>query len=153
MFDKILVPVDGSEASDRAVHVAADLASRYGAEVIVLHVCGHEYVYGIDVLPERLEDANALVDRHVRGLKDAGLSARGEVVSAPYGRTARAILVAVDDENVDLIVMGTRGLTVWSRLLLGSVAHKVLHSARVPVLVVQRRLYSSRMSRLGKGER
>jgi nucleotide-binding universal stress UspA family protein len=49
MFDKILMPVDGSEASDRAVHVAADLASRYGAEVIVLHVCGHEYVYGIDV--------------------------------------------------------------------------------------------------------
>jgi nucleotide-binding universal stress UspA family protein len=153
MFDKILVPVDGSEASDRAVHVAADLASRYGAEVIVLQVCGHEYVYGIDVLPERLEDANALVDRHVRSMKDAGLSARGEVVLAPHGRTARAILLAVDDENVSLIVMGTRGLSVWSRLLPGSVAHKVLHSARVPVLVVQRRVYSSSMSRLGKGER
>jgi nucleotide-binding universal stress UspA family protein len=103
----------------------------------VLHVCGHEYVYGIDVLPERLEDANALVDRHVRSMKDAGLSARGEVVLAPHGRTARAILLAVDDENVDLIVMGTRGLSAWSRLLLGSVAHKVLHSARVPVLVVR----------------
>jgi nucleotide-binding universal stress UspA family protein len=51
MFDKILVPVDGSRASSRAVHVAADLASRYGAEVIVLHVHEHEYLYGVDAGP------------------------------------------------------------------------------------------------------
>jgi nucleotide-binding universal stress UspA family protein len=58
------------------------------------------------------------------------------VVSAPFGRTANAILTAVDDEQVDLIVMGTRGLSAWSRLLLGSVAHKVLHLAKVQVLLV-----------------
>lgn len=137
MFDKVLVPVDGSEASDRAVHFAADLASRYGAEVIVLHVCEQEYLYGVGVSSEESEGATELVDRHVRRMKDAGLSARGAVVSVPYGRTARAILVAVGEENVDLIVMGTRGLSTWSRLVLGSVAHKVLHSARVPVLVVR----------------
>ena len=136
MFDKIMVPVDGSEASGRAVQFASDLASRYGAEVIVLHVCEHEYVYGVDVLPERLDEATELVDGYVRAMKDAGLSARGNVVSAPFGRTANAILTAVDDEQVDLIVMGTRGLSAWSRLLLGSVAHKVLHSAKVQVLLV-----------------
>ena len=48
MFAKIVVPVDGSGASSRAVHVAADLAPRYGAEVIVLQVHGHEYFYGVD---------------------------------------------------------------------------------------------------------
>lgn len=136
MFDKILLPVDGSEVSDGVAHVAADLASRYGAEVIVFHVREQEYLYGVGISPEEFEEATELVDRHVRRMKDAGLSARGAVVSAPYGRTARAILVAADDENVDLIVMGTRGLSAWSRLALGSVAHKVLHSSRVPVLVV-----------------
>jgi nucleotide-binding universal stress UspA family protein len=137
MFDKILLPIDGSEASDRAAHIAADLASRCGAEIIVLHVCEREYVYGVDISPEQLEDANELVERHVRRMKDAGQSARGEVVSAAYGRTARGILDLAEDERVDLMVMGTRGLSVWSRLMVGSVAHRVLHSARVPVLVVQ----------------
>ena len=137
MFDKILVPVDGSGASSRAVHVAADLASRYGAEVIVLHVHEHEYLYGVDAAPEKLDEAVDLVEDHVRSMKNSGLSARGTVVSGPFGRTARAILDAVDEENIDLIVIGTRGLSDRIRLLLGSVAHKVLHRAGVPVLVVQ----------------
>jgi nucleotide-binding universal stress UspA family protein len=51
MFDKILLPIDGSDASDRAAHIAADLASRCGAEIIVLHVCEREYVYGVDISP------------------------------------------------------------------------------------------------------
>ncbi len=71
MFDKIMVPVDGSGASSRAVHVAADLASRYGAEVIVLHVHEHEYLYGVDAAPEKLDEAVDLVDRHVRSMKDS----------------------------------------------------------------------------------
>ena len=137
MFDKILVPVDGSGASSRAAHVAADLASRYGAEVIVLHVHEHEYLYGVDAVREKLDEAVDLVDHHVRSMKDSGLSARGAVVSEPFGRTVRAILDTVDEENIDLIVIGTRGLSDRIRLLLGSVAHKVLHRARVPVLVVQ----------------
>lgn len=89
MFAKILVPVDGSGASSRAVHVAADLASRHGAEVIVLHVHEHEYLYGVDAAPEKLVEAVELVDHHVRSRKDSGLRARGAVVSGPFGGTAR----------------------------------------------------------------
>jgi Universal stress protein family len=89
----------------------------------VLHVCERGYVYGVDISLKQLEDANELVERHVRRMKDAGQSARGEVVSAAYGCTARGILDLAEDEGVDLIVMGTRGLSVWSRLMVGSVAN------------------------------
>ena len=137
MFDKILLPVDGSNASERAVHVASDLASRYGAEIIVLNVREYEYLYGVEAAAEGFQDAIDLVDRYVRRMKDAGLNARGEVASALHGGTAREILTLADHEDVHLVVMGTHGLSPWRRLVLGSVAHKVLHSARVPVLVVQ----------------
>lgn len=137
MFDKILLPVDGSKASDRAVHVASDLASRYGAEIIVLHVREFDYLYGVDVAGDGLQDAIDLVDRYVRRMKEAGLSARGEVTSALHGGTAREILAVADHEHVHLVVMGTHGLSAWRRLALGSVTNKVLHSAGVPVLVVQ----------------
>ena len=89
MFDKIMVPVDGSEASGRAVKFASDLASRYGAEVIVLHVCEHEYIYGVDVLPERLDEATELVDGYVRTMKDAGLSPEARGVGAVWSLCQR----------------------------------------------------------------
>ena len=137
MFDKILLPVDGSNASDRAAHVASDLASRYGAEIIVLNVPEYELLYGVEAAAEGIQDAADLVDRYVRRMKDAGLNARGEVASALHGGTGREILAVADHENVHLVVMGTHGLSPWRRLVLGSVTNKVLHSARVPVLVVQ----------------
>ena len=137
MFDKILLPVDGSNASERAVHVASDLASRYGAEIIVLNVREYDHLYGVDAAGDGFQDSIDLVDRYVRRMKDAGLSARGEVASAPHGDAAREILAVADHEHVHLVVMGTHGLSLWRRLALGSVTQEVLNSARIPVLVVQ----------------
>lgn len=137
MFDKILLAVDGSTHSMKAVPIAADLGHRYGAELVVFHVREHEFAWGGDIDVETNEESVDLVDGIVRRLKDEGTNVRGEVVRAPVGQTARAILDACDDEGVDLVVMGTRGLSDWGRLLMGSVAHKVVHLAAVPVLVVR----------------
>lgn len=137
MFERILLPVDGSEHSRRAVAIAVDLARRYGAEVVVLHAREHELTWGADIDIESAEEARRLVDDVVRELKDAGAATRGEVVRVPIGDVPRAILDAAKAEDVGLIVMGTRGLSDWERLLLGSVAHKVVHLAEVPVLVVR----------------
>jgi nucleotide-binding universal stress UspA family protein len=136
MFDKILLPVDESEASDRAAHVAADLASRYGAEALVLHVLEQDYLYGVAVDREASEQASELVDRHVRRMKDSGLNARGDVIPSLRGHAARAILTMADGEGADLVVIGTREASVWGRLF-GNVAEKVLRFARIPVLVVR----------------
>lgn len=137
LFDRILLAVDGSAHSKKAVPVAADLASRYGGEVLVFHAREHELALGVDVDAETPQEALDLVDGIVRELKDAGIGVRGEIVRVPLGQTPRAILDAARDGNVDLIVMGTRGLSEWSRLLMGSVAHKVVHLAEMPVLVVR----------------
>jgi nucleotide-binding universal stress UspA family protein len=137
MFERILLAVDGSEHSMKAVGVAGDLARRYGGEVIVLHVREHEITWGADIDIETADEARSLVDGVVRVLKDSGTNVRGEVVRVPLGQTPRAILDMATEEGSGLIVMGTRGLSDWGRLLMGSVAHKVVHLAEVPVLVVR----------------
>jgi nucleotide-binding universal stress UspA family protein len=137
MFHRILLAVDGSEHSNKGVPIAGDLGRRYGAEVVVFHVREHELSWagGIDV--ETGQESFDLVDGIVRTLKDQGASARGEVVRAPLGQTAQAILEACAEDDVDLIVMGSRGLSEWGRLLMGSVAHKIVHLTRVPVLIAR----------------
>lgn len=135
MFEKILLAVDGSEPSTRAIPVAADVALGHRAEVLVLHVQEHALTWGAEV--ETPSEAAELVDGIVADLKDQGVSVRGEITRAPLGQTPRAILNVAHDEDVDLIVMGTRGLSDWGRLLMGSVAHKVIHLAECPVLVVR----------------
>ena len=137
MFERILLAVDGSEHSIKAVPVAGELARRYGGEVIVLHVREHEITWGADIDVETAEEARSLVDGVVRELKDSDTNVRGEVVRVPLGQTPRAILDMAREEGAGLIVMGTRGLSDWGRLLMGSVAHKVVHLAEVPVLVVR----------------
>ena len=137
MFEKVLLAVDGSEHSIKAVPIAGDLARRYGGEVIVLHDREHELTWGADIDVETAEEARSLVDGVVRQLKDAGTNVRGEVARVPLGQTPRAILDMTREEGAGLIVMGTRGLSDWGRLLMGSVAHKVVHLAEVPVLVVR----------------
>lgn len=137
MFERILLAVDGSEHSRKAVPVAGDLSRRYGGEVIVLHVREHEVTWGADIDVETADEARELVDGVVRELKDSGANVRGEVMRVALGQTPRAILDLAREEDVGLIVMGTRGLSDWGRLLMGSVAHKIVHLAEVPVLVVR----------------
>jgi nucleotide-binding universal stress UspA family protein len=137
MFHKILLAIDGSDHSARAIPVAADLARTNGAELVVLHVREHELTWAGDVDIESAPEATELVDRVVRELKDAEVSVRGEVLRAHHGQIPRVILDVARSEGADLVVMGTRGLSDWGRLLLGSVAHKVVHLAECPVLVVR----------------
>lgn len=137
MFERILLAVDGSEHSAKAIPVAGDLARRYGGEIIVLHVREHDLSFVGDVDAETSTEAMDLVDDIVRTLKDQDTNVRGEIVRVPLGQTPRAILDTARSEDVNLVVMGTRGLSDWGRLLLGSVAHKVVHLAEVPVLVVR----------------
>jgi nucleotide-binding universal stress UspA family protein len=137
MFGRILLAVDGSEPSNRAVAVTSDLARRTQAEVLVLHVREQEPGRVGAVAPPHDDAAEETLDEAVRSLKDAGVSARGEVMAAVFGRAARIILEEANDFGADLVVLGSRGLSDLAGLVLGSVTHKVLHLAHCPVLVVR----------------
>lgn len=137
MFDKVLLAIDGSEAGRRAVGVAADVVKRYGGEIVVIHVRETEFLpRGGAVDVETPFEAMQLIDSVVRLLKDDGLNVRGEVLATAIGRVAPIIVETAQHEDAGLIVMGTRGLSDWGGVFLGSVTHRVLHLSEIPVLIV-----------------
>ncbi|HXF72562.1 MAG TPA: universal stress protein [Actinomycetota bacterium] len=131
MFERVLVAVDGSEPSRRAAEAAAELAAKVGAEVAVLHVLE------TDVDVETPAEAAALVEATVASFRDRGVRAEGEVARARIGQVPRVVVETARRRGADAIVMGSRGLSEWGGLFLGSVTHRVLHLAEVPVLVVR----------------
>ena len=139
MYDKILVAVDHSQMSDRAVLAARDLAVLSKGEVWVLHLREREMGAKTGVLPsdETTDDANAAVAASVDVLAQAGVKAHGEVRNTIFGYAAREIVNDAMEIEADVIVMGSRGRGDLAGLLLGSTAHKVIHLSDRPVLVVR----------------
>jgi nucleotide-binding universal stress UspA family protein len=139
MYDKILVAVDYSEVSDRAVVAARDLAVLSHGEVWVLHLREREMgaKTGALAIDETTEDANAGLAAAVEVLNQAGVKAHGEVRNTIFGYAAREIVGDANEIDADVIVMGSRGRGDLAGLLLGSTAHKVIHLSDRPVLVVR----------------
>ncbi|HYB15994.1 MAG TPA: universal stress protein [Streptosporangiaceae bacterium] len=139
MYDKILLAVDHSQTSDRAVVAARDLAVLSKGEVWVLHLREREMGAKTGVLApdETMDDANAKVAACVETLAQAGVTAHGEVRNTIFGYAAREIINDAKEIGADVIVMGSRGRGDIAGLLLGSTAHKVIHLSDRPVLVVR----------------
>jgi nucleotide-binding universal stress UspA family protein len=137
MFERMVLAVDGSEPADRATRVAAELAAQLGSEVVVVHIDPIVAAWNLAMEAESASEASEIADSAVRMLKDSGVSARSEVRFAARGFIAPEILSIAAHEDAGLIVMGTRGLGEVSGMLFGSVTHRVLHDATIPVLVVK----------------
>ena len=133
MFERILLAVDGSDHSNKAATAAAELAGNSDGEVYVLHV----REVGVKAPMETPSDAIDLVDGVIEELKQSGVKADGTATTARTGQAAPAIVDAAKSLGSGVIVMGTRGLSDFSALVIGSMAHKVLHHAECPVLVVR----------------
>ena len=142
----ILVPVDGSKSAERSAGIAFELARAYDAKVIILSVVASPgfsftgpagapadlteyYKLGTSEARRAIESALALA-------KEAGVEARGEVIE-PVTSTVGAIVEFAEKEKVDLIVMGTRGLGGFKKLLLGSVSTGVVSHAHCSVIVIR----------------
>ncbi len=137
MYEKLLVAVDQSEYSDRAVDVARDLAHLSGADVLVLHV--KKVVLGMSGDPYDAEDESEvmkLLYKDAHRFEEIGVPVSVQVRTAETGRTAHQIVAAATEFGADAIVMGTRGRSALSAFVLGSVAQGVLHLAEKRVIVV-----------------
>jgi nucleotide-binding universal stress UspA family protein len=137
VFQKVVLAVDGSDYSARAVPVAADIAKKADGEVIVFHAREFMVSRGASYDTEDDGEAVALVDRVRKDLIDAGVKTSGRVESSTQGHAARAILDVAEEEGADAIVMGSRGLSDLGGLLLGSVTHKVIQLSHCTVVVAR----------------
>jgi nucleotide-binding universal stress UspA family protein len=144
MFKHILVPVDGSDTSLQAVSKAAELAKAFGSEVTAVYVLdpypftgvGADFAYGqAQYLSAATAEANKALEAVQQAMASSGITVHtliGEGHAVHEG-------IARVGENVgaDLIVMGSHGRRGLQKLVLGSVAQRVLQTAHVPVLVVR----------------
>ena len=151
MIRKILVPIDGSTHAWKALDLAADMAQQHGARLIVLHVVQFEplpdalraFAQAERVSVEEEEGryiyARSLGDQLTRSgearARDKGVS---DVVGCTVdGKPAEQILELAGSEGVDMIVMGSRGLSDTKAFFLGSVSHKVANRATCTCVTVK----------------
>ena len=137
-LETLVVPVDGSRHADAALEQALEIANHHDATVHCLSVVDVAPVGiddGNDLRLERLEQyAQQVVDDGVQQAEKVGVDAVGAV---QHGSTQRQIRTYTDDEDADLVVMGTHGRSGLDRLLLGSVTERVLRTATTPVVTVR----------------
>ena len=155
MFQRILLPLDGSELSAQVIPYAAEMAKRFGAEMFLLRsvppVSVPAFESGTMADPSTAENlleavqgqeaqiirrAENYLKEHAKGLRDQGIKV---TTSAVVGPPTPAILDLCRREKVDLVVMATRGRSSLGRALLGSVADQVIRHSGVPVLAVRPR--------------
>ena len=138
MYSKILVAVDGSDNSMRAVEQAAMLAEASGPETQVRLIS----VIAIDVYSDMVYDPiQAHGDAQLEKVKPAielcaqrGVHAEAILL---HGRPAEEIIRVCKDAGADLLIIGSRGLNTLQEFAIGSVSHKVIKHVECPVLVVK----------------
>jgi nucleotide-binding universal stress UspA family protein len=137
-FGKVLVALDGSEHSHRALAAAKELASLSDGELRVVHVREVDAAFGrggpLEV--ENEDTAQKYLRDTLTELSDSHRAATGVVRASPAGRIAVEITEEAVGWDASVIVVGSRGLNSLAAAVLGSIATKVIHLSKVPVLVV-----------------
>lgn len=145
MFEEILIPTDGSAPASNAARKGVEMAAEHSATVHVISVVepvplgmlssGPEPAsaeHGEIIEKQEAEGQNA-IDAVVELCEEYGVDAVEAVV---YGKANEEIVDYVDEEGIDAIVMGTHGRSGAERLLIGSVAEKVVRRSPVPVMTI-----------------
>ncbi len=139
MYKKILVPTDGSEFAKKAQKHALFLANVTGAEIVAVTVTENNFVSGLPLDDEVYQLNQILKERSEENLKEFDeLNEYDLKINhvIKEGSPAKCILEVAQEENVDLIVMGSSGKSGFDRFIMGSVADKVVNSAKCAVLII-----------------
>ena len=150
MFERILIATDGSKFSEKAAKVGIELAKLSGGKVIIVYVADiSKYVSSAGLIPPFGGVSPDAINDVVASIRETG-----ETVTLQVSELARAsgviserqivegnppseILRIAEDEKIDTIVMGSIGKTGLEKFLMGSVAEKVVHNSKLPVLIVR----------------
>lgn len=137
---RVLVPVDFSEGSEVAIMHAKEIAQTYGAEIDLLHVIEetvYPSAYGIEPTYFPSQDVLDRVEKRLGAIAREEIGYEHVTVSATVGYAPTMILDYVEERDVDLVVIATHGRTGLDRMLMGSVAERVIRQAPTPVFVVK----------------
>ena len=144
MFQQIMVPLDESSRSELALPVAAQLARASGGSILLLQVVSPliDFSGGLSPAPlmteqlieAELADGNAYLNEVTKSPVLAGIVTTTKVL---FGLPAQDILAVAESSSIDLIVMCSHGRTGFTRWVLGSVAHRIVHQSFIPVLVLR----------------
>ena len=136
---RIMVPVDDSSYSFDAVQYSVDYAKCMECDVLLLH-CHKQFPTSIGEpflqksIDKILESANEVLEPYREIYKENNVSYKELLLEEPAGKV---IAETAEIEKINLIIMGSKGKSDLAGLVLGSTAHKVLHTAPCPVLVVR----------------
>jgi nucleotide-binding universal stress UspA family protein len=146
MYQRILVPSDGSPTSQRALEEALGLARQagQGAQLELLHVVeiilfpDSEIYFNYAELQKIMRSSGEkILAQAEKMVREAGIAVQKRLLEAGGERIATVIVEEARRWPADLIVIGTHGRSSFSRVLFGSVAEGVVHTADVPVLLIR----------------
>ncbi len=140
MIKKILVPTDGSTHARKALEYASDFASKYQATVHLIHVIAPLHSVPEGYVDRQIEDhqqkvAKEIIEKAEKELKKKHVESYQSTIL--QGNPAQEILEFARDNNVDIIIMGSRGAGMFETLMLGSVSHQVCHLADCTCVTVK----------------
>jgi len=139
MYNKILVPTDGSEESEVAVEHAESLAEKYDAEIHFLYVADVRTQNTGNIMPNLMSELEEVGKNATESLAEEAESKGLETVTeVRKGIPHRELNDYTDEEEIDLVVMSTHGRTGLDRVLLGSVTEKMVRTCQKPVMTVRR---------------
>lgn len=139
VFGRILVPIDGSELSFKALDVGVRLASVMGASLYAINVFSMPSFSAtateIRALEEsKMQERRWIMERALEAGKKAAVKVKAELLA---GNPAEKMLGYIEREKIELVIMGSSGLGQLKSLVMGSTTYKVSHSARCAVLIIK----------------
>jgi len=150
VFERILIATDGSKNGEKAAKAGIELAKLSGGEVVIVYVADSgKYISSASLIPSFEGVSPGAIDQVVESMREAGEKATLQVYELARatgvkgqrliveGNPASEILRIAEDERVGIIVIGSIGKTGLEKVLMGSVAEKIVHSSKMPVLVVR----------------
>ena len=149
MYDKILLPTDGSKNSERAIAHALTIAEFEDAEIVVLNVVDSVYLTGLPeedlitksemILEEESKKVTSRVESIIKEIEEEKGSEGKDIkitTKTIEGNAADVILKISESDDIDLIVIASSGKHMLDRFLLGSVTEKTVRHTKVPILVI-----------------